>query len=212
MAKRSKNSKRKEQNDVSEQLEQAFLAGLGALANAQKAGSKAFDKLVEQGKSFSRQTTDRSEELIDDVQSAIRSMASDAQSRASGLLEQMRETPQVEKIQGVFDARVADALNRLGVASKQDIEALDEKLDRLVRTYEKNKRSTQKKRAVAKKRNAKKAARKAATRKSTRKTPVKGSAKKAARKAAPSATARRAPSKKRSTKKRTTKKRTTKKR
>lgn len=204
MAKKTTSSKRNNQNDVSEQLEQEFLAGLGALANAQKAGSKAFDKLVEQGKSFSRQTTDKSEELIGDVQSAIRSMASGAQSKASGLLEQMRETPQVEKIQGVFDARVADTLNRLGVASKQDIEALNDKLDRLVDTYAKKKRAAQKKRAVTKKRNAKKAARKAATKKTTRKAPVKGSAKKAARKAAPSTVrkaARKAASKKRTTKK-----------
>jgi len=204
MANRKKASKQKNQNDVSEQLEQAFLAGLGALANAQKAGSKAFDKLVEQGKSFSRQTTDKSEELIDDVQSAIRSMASDAQSKASGLLEQMRETPQVEKIQGVFDARVADTLNRIGVASKQDIDALNDKLDRLVDTYAKKKRTAQKKRAVTKKRNAKKAARKAATKKTTRKTPVRRSTKKAARKAAPSTSkraVRKASSKKRTTKK-----------
>ena len=204
MANRKKASKQKNQNDVSEQLEQAFLAGLGALANAQKAGSKAFDKLVEQGKSFSRQTTDKSEELIDDVQSAIRSMASDAQSKASGLLEQMRETPQVEKIQGVFDARVADTLNRIGVASKQDIDALNDKLDRLVDTYAKKKRTAQKKRAVTKKRNAKKAARKAATKKTTRKTPVRRSAKKAARKA-PASTTKRAV-RKASSKKRTTKK------
>ncbi len=204
MAKRKKSSKSKDQNDVTEQLEQAFLAGLGALANAQKAGSKAFDKLVEQGKSFSRQTTDKSEQLIDDVQSAIRSMASGAQSKASGLLEQMRETPQVEKIQGVFDARVADTLNRIGVASKQDIDALNDKLDRLVGTYAKKKRAAQKKRAVTKKRNAKKAARKAATKKTARKTPVKGSTKKAARKAAPSTarkTVRKAASQKRTTNK-----------
>ncbi len=204
MAKRKKSSRQKDQNDVAEQLEQAFLAGLGALANAQKAGSKAFDKLVEQGKSFSRQTTDKSEELIGDVQSAIRSMASGAQSKASGLLEQMRETPQVEKIQGVFDARVADTLNRLGVASKQDIEALNDKLDRLVSSYAKKKRTAQKKRAVTKKRTAKTAARKAATKKTARKTPVKGSAKMAARKAAPSTarkTVRKAASKKRTTKK-----------
>lgn len=204
MAKRKKSSKSKDQNDVTEQLEQAFLAGLGALANAQKAGSKAFDKLVEQGKSFSRQTTDKSEELIDDVQSAIRSMASGAQSRASGLLEQMRETPQVEKIQNVFDARVADTLNRIGVASKQDIDALNDKLDRLVGTYAKKKRAAQKKRAVTKKRSAKKAARKAATKKTARKTPVKGSTKKAARKAAPSTartSVRKAASNKRTTNK-----------
>ena len=33
---------------VAEQLEHAFLAGLGAMANTQKVGSKAFDALIEQ--------------------------------------------------------------------------------------------------------------------------------------------------------------------
>ena len=34
--------------DIVSQLEQAFVAGLGALSDAQEAGNKAFDKLVEQ--------------------------------------------------------------------------------------------------------------------------------------------------------------------
>lgn len=203
MANRKKQSKRSNQPDVAEQLEQAFLAGLGALANAQKAGSKAFDKLVEQGKSFSRQSTDKSEELIGDVQSAIRSMASGAQSKASGLLEQMRETPQIEKIQGVFDARVAETLNRLGVASKQDIDALNAKLDRLVASYTKKKRAAKKaKRTSSRKSKTKAAPRKTASKKaSKRKTARKAPARKTAKK-----TVRKTSSKKRTTKKRTTKK------
>lgn len=200
MANRKQQSKRGNQPDVAEQLEQAFLAGLGALANAQKAGSKAFDKLVEQGKSFTRQSTDKSEELIGDVQNAIRSMASGAQSRATGLLEQMRETPQIEKIQGVFDARVAETLNRIGVASKQDIEALNAKLDRLVATYSAKKRAakkTRRKTSGASKKKAKAAPRKKAGKKaSKRKTARKAPARKTARK-----TVRKSSSKKRATKK-----------
>ena len=215
MAKRKTKSNKKDSrgrnSDVAEQLEQAFLAGLGALANAQKAGSKAFDTLVDQGKSFSKQTTHKSEELIGDVQSAIRGMASDAQSKASGLLDQMRETPQLEKIQGAFDSRVADALNRIGVASKHDIDALNRKLDRLVDVYSAKKRTKKKaKRTSSRKKTAGRSAPKTAAKKTARKPAAKPVAKKAPAKAAPKKRATRKVSTKAAPKKRATKKASTK--
>ncbi|MDX1516382.1 MAG: phasin family protein [Woeseiaceae bacterium] len=168
--------------ELPEQLEQAFLAGLGALSNAQKAGSKAFDKLVDQGKSFRKNTTSRTEALIKDVQGAIRSMESDARSKATGLIDQMRDTPQMEKLQSVFDERVATTLNRMGVASKQDVDALNRKLDKVLAMYEKQQRAPR-----ATKKSAKKAAKKVAKKSATRKAPSKRPAarkvrKKAARK------------------------------
>jgi poly(hydroxyalkanoate) granule-associated protein len=145
--------------EIADQLEHAFLAGLGALSNTQKAGSQAFEKLVKQGESFRKDTTDKTESLIDDVQDAIRGMADEAQSKATGLLDQMRETPQLDKLQNVFDARVDSALGRLGVASKHDLDKLNAKLDRLLKSVEKPKAA--KKQAAAKKAPAKKAAKKA---------------------------------------------------
>jgi poly(hydroxyalkanoate) granule-associated protein len=168
MAKR-KSSKRKESgrtSEVAEQLEHAFLAGLGALANTQKAGSKAFEKLVEQGQSFRKQTTNKTESLIDDVQDAIRDMADDAQEKASGLLDQMRETPQMEKFQSVFDARVESALDRIGVASKKDLAKLNAKLDKVLKAGQKKKRAAKK---VAKKVVKKASTRKASTKKASKK-------------------------------------------
>ena len=51
MAKRKRQSKQKDSGgrtaEVADQLEHVFLAGLGALANTQKAGSKAFDVISE---------------------------------------------------------------------------------------------------------------------------------------------------------------------
>ena len=135
--------------EVAEQLEHAFLAGLGALANTQKAGGKAFDKLMKQGESFRKDASDKTESLIDDVQDAIRGMADDAQEKASGLLDQMRETPQMNKLQSVFDSRVDSALDRLGVASKHDLDKLNAKLDRLLKSVEKPKAA--KKKAASKK-------------------------------------------------------------
>jgi len=153
--------------EVAEQLEHAFLAGLGALANTQKAGSKAFDKLIKQGESFRKDTSDKTESLIDDVQDAIRGMADDAQSKATGLLEQMRETPQMNKLQSVFDSRVDSALGRLGVASKHDLDKLNAKLDRLLKSQERPKAPTKK--AASKKAPAKKAAKKTTAKKASKK-------------------------------------------
>jgi poly(hydroxyalkanoate) granule-associated protein len=149
--------------EVADQLEHAFLAGLGALANTQKAGGKAFDKLMKQGESFRKDASDKTESLIDDVQDAIRGMADDAQEKATGLLDQMRETPQMNKLQSVFDSRVDSALGRLGVASKHDLDKLNAKLDRLLKSVEKPKPA--RKKAASKKAPAKKAAKKKASKK-----------------------------------------------
>jgi poly(hydroxyalkanoate) granule-associated protein len=150
--------------EIAGQLEHVFLAGLGALANTQKVGSKAFETLVQQGESFRKGATDKTEALIDDVQSAIRGMAHEAQSRATGLLDQMRETPQMEKLQSVFDSRVDSALNRIGVASKHDLDELNAKLDRLLRTVGKQEAGTHKK-AAKKKSSKKKVSKKKASKK-----------------------------------------------
>ena len=176
--------------DVGSQLEQAFLAGLGALSNAKDAGNKAFDSLVDQGISFRKKTTKKTEALIDNVQDAIRDMTDDAQSRATGLMGQMRETPQLAKLQSVFDARVADALDRIGVASKHDIDDINKKLDTVLKTLsakKKAKKASAKAKASGKKTSKKKTSKKKVAKKSASKKKTsskKVSSKKAAKKPA----------------------------
>ena len=68
--------------EIADQLEQAFLAGLGALSDAQKKGVERFDTLVEKGEEFRSLAATKTESLIDDVQGAIRDMTGDAQTRA----------------------------------------------------------------------------------------------------------------------------------
>jgi poly(hydroxyalkanoate) granule-associated protein len=186
MAKRKASSKQKGSDKhtsaVAEQLEHAFLAGLGAMANTQKVGSKAFEALIEQGKSFRKETSNKTDSLIEDVQGAIRDMADEAQSSASGLLHQMRDTPQMEKFQSVFDSRVASALDRIGVASKKDLDALKAKLDKVLKSGQKKTAKKTAKKAAKKtgKKIAKKAPKKAA--KKIAKKPAKKTAKKTAKK------------------------------
>lgn len=146
--------KRKSKQRVSEiagQLDHVFLAGLGALSNAQKKGTETFDALVRDGEKFRKETTKKTESLIDEVQGAIRDMSDDAQSKAEGLLDRVRDRSKLNKLQSVFDKRVADAMDRLNVPSKNDIDKINKKLNKILRTLE----STDDK-ASAKKRPAKK--------------------------------------------------------
>jgi len=164
-----KGTKKRKVSDknVAEQLEHAFLAGLGALSNAQKAGEKTFDSLVKQGEQFRKKTTKQTESLIDNVQDAIRDMTGDAQSKATGLLDQVRGKSNLSKLQGAFDTRVADAMDRLNVPSKNDIDKINRKLNKILKAL------ADKPKAAPKKPVAKKA------------TPVKKVAKKVPAKKAP---------------------------
>jgi len=151
--------------DIAEQLEHAFLAGLGALSDARQEGAKKFDSLVKEGEKFRKKTTNKTESLIDDVQDAIRDMADDAQSKATGLLDQVRGKSRLDKLQSAFDSRVADAMDRLNVPSKNDIDAINTKLNKIIRLL-----NEQSKPAAKKKPTRKSAPRKTATKKKAAKT------------------------------------------
>ena len=149
-------------SELAEQLENAFMAGLGALSDARKEGAKRFDSLVKEGEKFRKKTTTRTESLIDDVQGAIRDMADDAQSKATGLLDQVRDKSRLEKLQSAFDTRVADAMDRLNVPSKNDIDAINKKLNKIIRLLNEQGKPAAKKKTASKRTTKKKAPRKKA--------------------------------------------------
>lgn len=154
--------------EIADQLESAFMAGLGALSDAQKKGAKTFESLVKEGEKFRKKATSRTESLIDDVQDAIRDMADDAQSKAGGLLDQVRDKSRLEKLQSAFDTRVADAMDRLNVPSKNDVDTINRKLNKLIRLLEEQGKPAAKK-TTRKPATKKKAAKKTAAR-TTKKT------------------------------------------
>lgn len=145
-------------------FEHVFLAGLGALSNARKFGAQTFETLVHEGEVFRKDASAKTEDLIEDIQTSIRSMAGDAQSKATGLIDQMRDRSQLEKLQGVFDARVADAMDRMGVPSKNDIDLLNKKLDKILLAVTKKpaRKASAAKKAPARKKAVKKTAEKVA--------------------------------------------------
>lgn len=154
----------KRANDIAEQLEHAFMAGLGALSDAQKKGAEHFESLIKEGEKFRKKTTTRTESLIDDVQDAIRDMADDAQSKATGLLDQVRGKSNLDKLQSAFDTRVADAMDRLNVPSKNDIDAINTKLNKIIRLLNEQSTPAAKKKTTRKRTAKKPAAKKKAAR------------------------------------------------
>ena len=162
-------------NDLAGQLENAFMAGLGALADARNEGVKRFESLIKEGEKFRRKTTDRTETLIDDVQGTIREMADDAQSKASGLLDQVRDKSRLDKLQSAFDTRVADTMDRLNVPSKNDIDSINRKLNKIIRLLNEQDKPAAKKKSKKKKTASKRTTKKPAARKKAAKTSKKTS-------------------------------------
>ena len=156
--------------EIAEQLESAFMAGLGALSGAGKRGAETFDSLVNEGEKFRKKATSRTESLIDDVQDAIRDMADDAQSKATGLLDQVRDKSKLDKLQSAFDTRVADAMDRLNVPSKNDIDAINNKLNKIIRLLDEQGKPAAKKKAARKRTTKKAAAKKKSASKGTKTT------------------------------------------
>ena len=108
--------------------QQIWQAGLGALNKAQAEGSKAFEVLVKEGVSLQRKTQSAAEEKISRATNKMSNMATDISSKASG---------QWDKLESIFEDRVAQALNKLGVPSAKDVNALIARIETLNQSVKK---------------------------------------------------------------------------
>ncbi len=113
---------------VKESAQQIWLAGLGAFSKAQEGGGKVFDALMKEGLSIQRKTQAAAEEKISEATSKMANMAGDIQSKAGS---------QWDKLENIFEERVAKALNKLGVPSAKDIDALIARIDELNKSVQK---------------------------------------------------------------------------
>lgn len=107
---------------IKDSAQQIWLAGLGAFSKAQEEGGKAFESLVKEGLSIQRKTQAVAEERISEASSRVSSMANEISSKATG---------QWDKLENLFEERVAKALNKLGVPSARDVDALIARIDEL---------------------------------------------------------------------------------
>jgi len=132
---------------IRESAQQIWLAGLGAFAKAQREGNKVFDALVRQGESIQQKTRKVAEDKVTEMAA-----------KATGTWD---------KLEQVFENRVARSLHSLGVPTRNDVAALAKRVAELKAAVDKlnGGAATKPKRAAAKpvRRAAPKAAAKAAS-------------------------------------------------
>lgn len=115
---------------IRESAQQIWLAGLGAFAKAQEEGNKVFDALVREGETIQKTTRKVAEDKVTEMAS-----------KATGTWD---------KLEQVFENRVARSLRSLGVPSKDEVAALTKRVAELTAEVEKLGKAAKPKAAVAK--------------------------------------------------------------
>ena len=107
---------------VLESSRQIWLAGLGAFSRAQAEGMKVFESLVRQGEAVEAKTRRTATDTAAAARSAAQAKAKEVQQMAGGTWD---------KLEKVFEDRVARALSRLGVHTQSDVDRLAARVDAL---------------------------------------------------------------------------------
>ena len=107
---------------VKDSAQQIWLAGMGAFSKAQAEGGKVFESLVKEGIHLQRKTQAVAEEKIGEVTGKMSAMAGDVTAKAG---------QHWDKLETIFEERTAKALNKLGVPTAKDVDALVKKVDAL---------------------------------------------------------------------------------
>lgn len=107
---------------MKEQAQQIWLAGLGAFSKAQQEGTKTFEKLVNDGITMQRKAQVTAEEKLAEATQKVTQVAHQFNERATG---------QWDKLENIFEDRVAKALTRLGIPSAAELQALHARIEQL---------------------------------------------------------------------------------
>ncbi|WP_318014129.1 phasin family protein [Paucibacter sp. TC2R-5] len=175
---------------IKDSAQHIWAAGLGAFAKAQGEGGKVFEALVKEGLHLQKKTQSAAEEKLGAMASKVTDMAGGVGNKAG---------QHWDKLESIFEERVARALNRLGVPSAKDVAELIASIDALnaaVGIKAPAKKAAKAAAKAADKPTAKPAAKPAAKKvaakapaKAPVKAPVKAAVKAASAKAAPAKTA-----------------------
>ncbi|HXV61423.1 MAG TPA: phasin family protein [Vicinamibacteria bacterium] len=117
MAKENKGRTKQEQGQAS-LVSKIWLAGLGALAEAEEQGDKFFKSLVKKGRAYEPTL----KEPFESVGEAFRSSVDAASNKAS---EGFKE------LEGAIDRALTSAMKKAGIASRKEVEALRKEVVKL---------------------------------------------------------------------------------
>jgi poly(hydroxyalkanoate) granule-associated protein len=121
-SKRSKAAPQFQADQPTHPAQHVWLAGLGAMAKAQEQGSKAIETLVNDGLAFQRKSQAQAQQRLHEATERLSHMATDFGQQATG---------RVDKLEHLFEDRVAKALHRLGMPTLLDMQMLTDRVTQL---------------------------------------------------------------------------------
>jgi len=104
--------------NIRESANRIWLAGLGAYAKTQEEGEKLFQSLVKEGEKVEKQARKAAEARIEEAKSKVVEFRGKA-------------SQQFDRLEELFQERVAQVLNRLGVPTQEDIQELTKRVEAL---------------------------------------------------------------------------------
>lgn len=123
---------------VMESAREIWLAGLGAFNLAQQEGSrileegsKIFDKLVAEGSRMEARTRKDVEGAMHDLRGEVESRMDVMRQQAESVRKQAADN--WDRLEKIFEDRVARSLGRLGIPSREDVNRLAERVQALSR-------------------------------------------------------------------------------
>lgn len=112
----------KKETDAFERLSASarriWLAGLGAIAEAEQRGDEIFESLVESGEDYEKNL----KEPLGKARGAVEETVSTARSKASSALDELER---------LVERQVKGAMKSMGVASRAEVESLRREVERL---------------------------------------------------------------------------------
>ena len=107
---------------ASDSAQRIWLAGLGAFAKAQEEGGKVFEALVKEGLSLQRKSQLQTQERMQEATDRMTTLAAGLSNHTAGPWD---------KLETLFEQRVAKALPHLGIPSANQVELLSRQVSEL---------------------------------------------------------------------------------
>ena len=130
---------------VVESAREIWLAGLGAFNVAQQEGykvleegSKIFEKLVAEGSKIEAKTRKEVQGAVSDIRSEVESRVAEARNQARNQADAVRKqaVDNWDKLEKIFEERVARSLAKLGIPSQEDLSKLSNRVAELSKRVE----------------------------------------------------------------------------
>lgn len=108
--------------DVKESAHKVWLAGLGAIAVAEKEGSRFFKNLVKKGEKFEAKRKEQVDKAVDRVKDTVKDGVEEVRDEVESRWQRLGDS---------FDRKVGRAVERLGVPSREEIHKLTQRVENL---------------------------------------------------------------------------------